>query len=223
MALPPLAREVLAGSGASALLIGLAVASTLSFPAMLALAASAYFGFRLVLPVRSSKDRGQEKVAETAPQRAAERVVMGYAETFQHLAGTIADTEIRGRVSHLAEVVAALVEPLRRDEKNLHLAKDVLQLHLPKAQTLVERYAFLERQPYLDDSARAALLDLRETLDLTVRAFESVHHRLLADDVRALDVDRRVYEELLRLEDRLGDPDGYLAGAPRVETPRETS
>ncbi|MCG8454945.1 MAG: 5-bromo-4-chloroindolyl phosphate hydrolysis family protein [Holophagales bacterium] len=201
----PLFRELVAGGAASAFLAALAFGSQLGFVPLLGLAAAVYLGVRWLIPdpaaaqVASGVTRGQ---LETTVSR-----IRSKARELEEIAGqlegvSVVGTQVPGQLRIMSGTVRDLVSHFERDPENLVLASDFLELHLPKALSLIRRYAFLARQPHLDASAREELRGSEDTIALIARAFGQQHGRLLEDDVREFRVDRRVFEELLRIDGR---------------------
>ena len=182
------------------MLVGLLTVGGLGLPLGLGLAVVTYFGVRLVLPApaKPSPPPAAPNELETAKAMLEQK-----ARKFEALALRIG----KGPVAHDTEVLARIVRDLGkhfdRDPANVSRSRDFLDLQLPKAVELVERYVWLSEQPYLDPRAREELKSAEKTIRVIELAFEEQHRRLLAEDLREFTIDRRVFEELLRLDERL--------------------
>ena len=66
-----------------------------------------------------------------------------------------------------------------------------------------ERYTALAQQSQPDDRTREELEEVEKALDLLDRALVVQHQDLERDDLADLSVDRRVFEELLTLDERM--------------------
>ena len=212
----PAKREILAGGASSLAFVGLFMGVGLGLWPAVGLAAVVYTAVRLLIP--KPVDPGTVEVAAgitRAQLDAARTKIIGYAERFEALAPTIAKPSIAQDVADIGRIVRELMIHFDRDPVNLDRAQDFLGLQLPKALRIVERYAWLASQRYLDDPMRQELEESEKTIELIEKAFEVQHGRLLERDVREFTVDRRVFEELLRLDPRVEDV------SMRLETERE--
>ena len=202
-------REFLAGGASILLLLGLQLATDFDLLPAMGLAAVVYVALRLLLP--SAAPRVEEvEVAQGVTREdlgTTTQDLLATAEKFEHLAKGIRKAAIAEDLRAIGRIVRDLVKQFERDPQNLHLAEVFLSTHLPRAQAIVERYAWLARQRYLDEQARRELEASEETIALIEKAFEAQHGKLLAEDFREFHVDRRVFEELLHLDPslRLGD------------------
>ena len=210
----PLIRELVAGASASAFLVGLAVVTNLSFLPLLGLSAAVYAGVRMALP-----EPPVEMVAAGITRAELEATVSqirAKAARFDHF-GDRHKNPMRKQLRHIAQLVRDMIGHLKRDPTNLALAAEFLDLQLPKALRIVETFTLLKEQKHLDDSARRRLADAEDTIAMIEKAFAAQHSRMIESDVMAFEVDRRVYEELLRLD---GDVDLW-EGDDRLERPLE--
>ncbi|MEM6795076.1 MAG: 5-bromo-4-chloroindolyl phosphate hydrolysis family protein [Acidobacteriota bacterium] len=194
-----LTRELVAAGLAGVVFIGASLATGV-LPA-LGLSAAAYLGLRLVLPSPKPAQLAggitQKELDETV------RHIRRQAARFDHFGDQLRNP-MRARLRRIAQVTRDIMTHLKRDPANLSLAAEFLEMHLPKALRIVEGYTQLSKQPHLDDASKARLEETHSTIEKIEKAFEAQHNRLLESDVIAFDVDRRVYEELLRLDDRVG-------------------
>lgn len=220
----PITRELLAGASASVFLVGLSAIGNLPFLLALGLSAAVYFGVRMALPAPAV-----EMVADGITKHELEEAVKEIrlkAARFDHF-GDRHKNPMRKRLRHIAQLVRDMIGHLKRDPTNLALATEFLDLQLPKALRIVETFTVLKEQKHLDASARRRLEDAEQTITMIEKAFAAQHSRMLESDVMAFEVDRRVYEELLRLDgeidlwqgdDRVGQPaesDGSPPPTPR--------
>lgn len=209
-------REVLAGVGASALLVGLSVVGSLALLPALGLSAGAYLGLRLLIPTRSEPRHATGSSGPLLGQ--LERT----AARFEELAPGIPTPAVAEDVGDLARLTRDLVPRLRRSTDALERSRVFLEMQLPRALQLVERYAWLVRQPYLGPAARDELEAAERTISLVEKALEEQHRRILSEDVREFSLDRRVFEELLHLDARLETAteheEARSAGRTREET-----
>jgi hypothetical protein len=192
-------RELVAGGGAALFLVGLVLGGAFELLPALGLAAVVYLALRLLLP-RSTEPA---EVAEGVSRDDFERTIREVLETagrFEAQALEIGDSKVATDTEQIGKIVRDLVKHFERDPASLHRSEDFLSLHLPKALGIVERYAWLARQPYLDERARRELDASQETIAMIEQAFEVQHRKLLADDLREFNIDRRVFEELLQLD-----------------------
>lgn len=123
--------------------------------------------------------------------------------------------EMADQISHIGDMVSGLVAHIQRDPATLERAQSFLDLHLPKALEIVERYEWLSGRQYLDDKARQELEKSEETIGLIGKAFEAQHARLLEDDLRELEIDRRIFEEVLELDTLAGERSGQSRNRDR--------
>ncbi|MEO1085483.1 MAG: 5-bromo-4-chloroindolyl phosphate hydrolysis family protein, partial [Acidobacteriota bacterium] len=128
------------------------------------------------------------------------------------------------QVRHIAQEVRDLIGHLKRDPSNLDATTEFLDLHLPKALRIVERFTLLSEQKHLNEEGRRNLAEAEKTIGLIEEAFRAQNAHMLASDVEAIDLDRRVYEELLRLDgqvDRWADDDFEAAGKEALRAAAE--
>ncbi|MEO1368168.1 MAG: 5-bromo-4-chloroindolyl phosphate hydrolysis family protein, partial [Acidobacteriota bacterium] len=193
-------------------LVGLAALTNLTFPILVGLSAAVYFGVRLAVP-----DRAAEMVAEGITRSQLEttmREIRSQAARFDHFGDRLRNPS-RRQVRRIAQLTRDIIEHLKRDPSNLVVATEFLELHLPKALRIVETFTLLSEQKHLDDVGREHLAEAEKTIGMIEKAFAAQHTRMLESDVEAFDLDRRVYEELLRLDgqiDRWADDDFEAAG-----------
>ena len=193
-------RELIAGVGASGMLVGLLTVGGLGLPLSLGLAVVSYFGVRLLLPAASKPPPPPAGPSELDVAKAS---LERRARQFESLALRIGKWPVAHDTEVLARIVRDLGKHFDRDPENVSRSRDFLDLQLPKAVEIVERYVWLTEQPYLDPRARKELEASEKTIRLIEKAFEEQHRRLLAEDLREFTIDRRVFEELLRLDERL--------------------
>lgn len=169
-------------------------------PVTVLLAAGVYFGVRLLV------SSAMREAAESGDGLADARDdLLRTSQRFHDLASRIRETDVAESCRRMAQLLRDLVDHLERDPMNVDRARTFLDLQLPKALDIVERYAFLLGQRHLDEAGRGELEASERTLRLMERAFEEQHRRLLDQDVRDFSLDRRVFEELLRLDGSVVD------------------
>lgn len=211
-----LLREVAAGGMASVFFLA-TVKLIPALPVTLLLAAGVYAGVRLLVSTAM-----QDEAAGSDALRAARSDLLAKSQRFHQLAERIRNDQAAASCRRLAQLLRDLVDHFERDPAYVDRARTFLDLQLPKAMDIVERYAFLLGQRHLDASGRRELEASERTLSLMERAFEEQHRRLLDQDVRDFSLDRRVFEELLRLDGSVVEelPDlPALPDAPRTEAP----
>lgn len=192
-------RWLVAGLGASAATLALWALGAGPVVA-LGVGAGAFFVLRLAMPDRGRKERQQRWAIDDAKRDLRTR-----GARFDQLAQRVKPPELAQTVRRIGQLVRDLVQHVDRDAANLERIEGFVAGELPKAFEIVERYALLSGQDHLDDRARGELESSAETIALIERVLEEQHRRLLASDVRELTIDRRVFEELLELDGRLGE------------------
>ena len=133
-------------------------------------------------------------------QRAVELDLTRRAKRFQALGREIQHHETAPLLSSIGDRVHELVQHIRRDPKHLELAEELIHHHLPKAQSLVEAYVRLVGQPNLGARQTEELAGMESTIRLLDSALETQNRRCLAQDVDNFNLDRRGFEEVLRLD-----------------------
>lgn len=104
------------------------------------------------------------------------------------------------RLLRLADELDRLDRRLAARPKEVVEAEFFVEVQLPQALVLAETYARLAASEPLGDRARDELQAAAESLDRLHRAIEEQHRRLVEQDLREFAVDRRVFDELLRLD-----------------------
>ncbi|MEM1181567.1 MAG: 5-bromo-4-chloroindolyl phosphate hydrolysis family protein [Acidobacteriota bacterium] len=207
-----LKRELVSGAAASALLVGLAVFTNLAFPVLLGISAAAYVGVRMVVPGASAAE-----VAEGISRVRLEetvRDIRAQAARFDHF-GDRHKNPMRKQLRRIAQLTRDINGHLKRDPSNVEVATEFLEVHLPKSLRIVENFTVLSEQDHLDEEGRQRLAEAEKTIGLIEKTIAAQHARMLKSDVEAMDMDRRVYEELLRLDgevDRWADDDFESVG-----------
>ncbi len=210
----PLHRELVAGAGAGFFLLMMLPRVGL-LPALI-LAAMVFLALRVMLPAR-----GRRKVGLSRGQLETLHQLRAKAVRFDELATKISTARVAEVSRKMGQIVRDLGQQFERDPDSLLPAGEVLEVHLPKALSIVERYSWLAAQNYLDDDARRELAAAEETIQLIEEAFVALHSRLLGRDLRELSVDRRVFEELLQFDDRFAERLDAAAPAAAEEQPRD--
>ena len=195
----PIVRELIAGTAASAFFLALLPQGFFGFLPLLGLAGVVYLGARLMLPAGSV----QVEPSSGEPPSQVEEVAAA-ARRFTDLSTVVSSKEAAANLRRVARAVQNLANQFEREPEALPIAAELLGLHIPSALSLAERHVSLAGQPHLDASARQELEESERTIGLVAEAFEAQYARLLEQDVRELRVDRLVFEELLRLDDRPG-------------------
>ena len=204
-------REVAAG-GVAGIFFLATVRIVPVLPVTVLLAAGVYLGVRLLV---SSVMKSEPE--DTSTLAAARGDLLAAAQRLDKLADGIGLPAASASCHRLAELLRELVEHFERDSANVDRARTFLDLQLPKAMDIVERYAFLLSQRHLDPAGRRELEASKKTLRLMEHAFEEQHRRLLDQDVRDFSLDRRVFEELLRLD---GDDVDHRSAPTRSDSDR---
>lgn len=196
------AREWLAGGAAGAFFVGVSFATGLGFPVALGLAAAVYLGIRLTVPVRQPVEApSPDRIVE---QRIAEVEARG--GRFAELASRSRRPEVAQSLQRVSRTVAELAREFRKNPDAMLSCGEFLEMHLPSALSLAERHVALSSRSHLDAAGKTELEQSASTLDKVAQVFEQQLSRLLADDVRELQVDRLVFEEILRLDPSNSDP-----------------
>lgn len=201
-----LGRELMAGGAASAAFVGLAVASPLAWWALLPLSLAVYGGVRLLLPLpvepAAERPEAQRAAAVVATARAGADRLDGIAPRLR--------AEPASSLRGIAAALREMAHDVAVDAADAPAAAAFLSLHLASTLTVAERYAELAHRPLADARAKAQLADCERTLVVVRTAFEAHARSLVDSDLEALDLDRRVLEELVRMEEKLGAPEGNL-------------
>ena len=195
----PIVRELVAGAAASAFLVVLLGATPVGFGIALALSGAVYLGTRLLLPARASVP----PVPRESGSEGQVRQLRAAAARFAELSSKV-ERGVGEDLRRVARALENIADQLRRDPERLFQAGELMALHLPSAKNLVERHVDLADRPHLDGNAQQELEESRRTIGRVAEAFENHYGRLLEQDVQELRVDRMVFEELLRLDDRGG-------------------
>ena len=133
-------------------------------------------------------------------ERAAGSDLTGRAKRFQALGREIRHHKTAPLLVSIGDRIHELVQHIRRDPKHLELADELIRHHLPKAQALVEEYVRLVDQPNLGEHHAEELAGMETTIRLLDGALETQNRRCLAEDVGTFNLDRRGFEEVLRLD-----------------------
>ncbi len=144
-------------------------------------------------------------------KKAVESELTARAKRFQTLGHRIRGGETASRLAGIGERIHELVQHIRRDPQHLEQVHELVHHHLPKAQALVEEYVRLVDQPNLEPRYAEDLAEMESTVRLLDRALETQNRRFLARDVDTFSVDRRGFEEVLRLDYSL-DGTGFDSG-----------
>jgi len=210
----PIAREfasatvAVAGIAAAGLFLNLALLPALGVGAV------GYLAARMFIPGRTAEFKA--KVLEEARVTDTKARIIEFSGRVKKVARRIEDRDMSKRILQIGQVIKDMTKHFDRDPRNVHQAGDLLELHLPRAVEIVERYGAMVKQPYLDDRAKDELAKTESTIELIEKKLQAHHGELLSQDREEMAVDRLVFEQLLSLD----EPDG-LKMAPRESSDRE--
>ena len=197
----PAARAVVAGGVGVALgllVLGLSGAGL----AALALGIGTAAALRFALPARTREGPSD---AQQAGIDGLERS----ARALDKVASRIHGPEIRAEVRGIGIVLRDMAEKLSDDARPLPVVEELLREHAPRTLALAEKIATLAERPLLegDDARQEQLMQAGRTLARVRRVLEDHYRRMLEQERIDLTVDRRIFEELLLVDDGIGEVD----------------
>lgn len=210
-------REILAGTTAGAFLVGTTAMTALGAVPSIVLSVGVYLGLRLLVP--RDPEPGEEEVAagvRRAELDAAVARVLEAAGQFEESARKVTSSRVARELVATAATMREMAVDFRTDPLDLRMAREFLDLHLPRALHLVERYVWLASRSDPGEEGRREIERCESTIVRIREAFATQLQRLLENDLEAFRVDRRVFEELLLPDaesDETGVPEPGKEGA----------
>ena len=129
-----------------------------------------------------------------------------------------------------ASRIRALAKELQRLDRELESHPDLavdaeffVSVQLPQAIDLVERYAELVKTPEPDDRTLKELRATEATFDLLLSAIREQSRRFAKHDLHEFAIDRRAFEELLRLDGVASDAQSATNAQSATDYRHETA
>ena len=107
---------------------------------------------------------------------------------------------LRARVADIVLLAERIVEDLKKDPKDIRVARRFLDYYLDATVTVVQRYAELIRRGGSSSDVRQVLGKFDALLDTIESTFEKQLNRLLRDDALDLDADITVLKQMMDSE-----------------------
>ncbi|MBN2432714.1 MAG: 5-bromo-4-chloroindolyl phosphate hydrolysis family protein [Acidobacteria bacterium] len=125
---------------------------------------------------------------------------LGKLDTMQELASQIQQETVRRDADAVIEIVIKILEDLKKDPKDIKIARSFLDYYLDTTINILRRYVDLSEHKQYSPDIQRSLAKVETMLGTIRRAFEKQLARLLADDVLDLDVELEVLEKSIRME-----------------------